>query len=58
MGAQDAGRLLGRTARAADRLLRLILSLRGGDLFKGKSKPVTSARKRISSLYCILRSLF
>jgi hypothetical protein len=33
MGAQDAGRSFRFTGRAADRFLRLILYLRGGDIF-------------------------
>jgi hypothetical protein len=39
------------TARAADRLLLVILCLRGGDLFKGKSKLASCARKQRSSSY-------
>ena len=38
MGGEETGRSFRCTARAADRLLRVILCLRGGDLFKGKSK--------------------
>ena len=51
MGREEAGRSFCRTASAADRLLRVILSLRGGDLFKGKSKLASTARKRRSSSY-------
>ena len=52
MGAQDrAGRPFRFTACAADRFLRVILSLRGGDLFKGKSNLASSARKQRSSPY-------
>ena len=51
MGAQDAGRSFRFTGRAADRFLPLILYLRGGDIFKGKSNLWSSARKQRSSLY-------
>jgi transposase len=50
MGIQEAGRLFRHSARVADRL-RAFLSLRGGDLFKGKSKLASSARKQRSSSY-------
>jgi hypothetical protein len=45
MGAQHAGRSCHFTGRAADQFLRLILYLRGGDIFKGKHNLATSARK-------------
>jgi hypothetical protein len=52
MGREGAGRsFCCCTARAADRLLRVIPSLRGGDLFKGKSKLASTARKQRSSSY-------
>jgi len=51
IGAQDAGRSSRFTGRAADRFLGLILRLRGGDIFTGKSNVASSARKQRSSSY-------
>ena len=51
MDGQEAGRSFRCTAHAADRLLRVILYLRGGDVFRGKSNLASSARKQRSCLY-------
>ena len=51
IGGEEAVHSFRHTSRAADRLLRVILCLRGGDLFKGKSKLASCARKQRSSSY-------
>jgi hypothetical protein len=51
VGVRDAGRSFRCMARAAERLLRVILRLRAGDLFRGKSKLASCARKQRNSAY-------